>query len=75
MHHYRTIQSLAFTAGTDSTLIDQLDRFRRKRNIGEYERAGLVSDQEADEMIALALHLRERIGDWLRKYHPALLGG
>ncbi len=73
MHHYRTIQSLALTAGIDSDLIHQLDQFRRKRNLGEYERAGLVSEQESEEMIALALHLRNMIEEWLRTNHPALL--
>jgi len=75
MHHYRTIQSLAITVGADSPLIGQLDQFRKKRNIGGYERAGLVSDQEADEMIALALRLKHMIENWLQENHPALLGG
>ena len=75
MHHYRNIQSLAVTVGADSALIGQLDQFRKKRNIGGYERAGLVSDQEADEMIALALRLKHMIENWLQENHPALLGG
>src|SRR5467141_771495 len=37
-HHYRVIQSLAFTAGADRALIAQLEQFRKKRNIGGYER-------------------------------------
>jgi len=32
-------------------LIIQFDKFRKKWNIGGYERAGLVSNQEADEML------------------------
>ena len=75
MHHYRTIQSLAFTLGADSAVVGQLDQFRKKRNIGGYERAGLVSDQEADEMIALDLRLKHMMENWLHENHPALLGG
>ena len=73
-HHYRTIQSLAWTIGASEALVVRLDVARRKRNLGAYERAGLVSDQEANEMHALAVELRDRVMDWLRDRHPELLG-
>jgi hypothetical protein len=57
----------------DKKLIAQFDQFRKKRNIGGYEQAGLVSDREADEMIALAQRLREQIEEWVRTNHPELL--
>ncbi len=72
-HHYRAIQSLAYTIGTDRKLIAQFDRFRKKRNIGEYERAGAVSDQEAAEMVTLARGVRSDVETWLRLNHPKLL--
>jgi len=72
-HHYRVIQSLAYTIGADRQLITQFDRFRKKRNIGEYDRAGTVSDQEAGEMVALAKNLRDDMHTWLRKHYPELL--
>ena len=72
MHHYRTIQSLAFTIGADSPLVAQLDAFRKKRNISGYERAGSVSEQEVAEMIALASQLRAMLEAWLRQNHPSL---
>ena len=50
-HHYRVIQSLALTIGAESSLVRKFDAFRKKRNIGGYERVGMVSDQEATEMI------------------------
>ena len=68
-HHYRVIQSLNHTVGTDSELVQQFDRFRKKRNIGGYERAGIVSDQEAEEMKFLAHRLRNEVGDWIKKNH------
>lgn len=72
-HHYRVIQSLAFTIKADPRLIAQLDKFRKKRNIGSYEQAGAVSEQEAKEMFALARNLREEVEKWLRSNHPKLL--
>ncbi len=71
--HYRVIQSLAFTLGADASLIAQLDQFRMKRNISDYERAGAVSEKEADEMVALARALRRKVEAWLRASHPELM--
>ena len=70
--HYRVIQSLAFTINTDPAIIKQLDKFRQKRNISDYERAGLVTEQEAEEMVALAKQLRDDVEQWLRIHHPEL---
>jgi len=44
--HYLVLQSLAFTIKTDPAIIDQLDKFREKRNISDYERAGMVTAPE-----------------------------
>jgi len=51
----------------------QFDKFRKKRNIGGYEAAGRISQQEADEMKALAKKLREQVGEWLQYKYPELL--
>lgn len=72
-HHFRTIQSLALTIGADSTLVRQFDLFRKKRNIGGYERIGTVSEQEATEMVGLAERIRKDAMDWLQSHHPQLL--
>jgi len=63
---------LAFTIKTDPATIKQLDKFREKRNISDYERAGLVTEQEAEEMIALAKQLRDDVEQWLRAHYPSL---
>lgn len=73
--HYRVIQSLAYTIGADRRLVSTLDRFRKKRNITGYERAGAVSEQEAKEMFSLAKDLRDSVERWLRTNHPHLLKG
>lgn len=72
-HHYRVIQSLTHTIDADAKLIAQLDGFRKKRNISDYERSGMVSEQEAREMLTLAEHLHNRVRGWLHTNHPELL--
>jgi uncharacterized protein (UPF0332 family) len=71
--HYLILQSLAFTIKTDPATIKQLDKFREKRNISDYERAGLVTEQEAEEMIGLAKQLRDDVEQWLRAHYPSLV--
>jgi hypothetical protein len=72
-HHYRAIQSLAYTIGSDGALVRRLDASRKKRNIGGYESAGRISDHEAVEMARLAVDLREHVEKWIRAERPALL--
>ena len=75
VHHFRIIHSLGYTIKADADLITLLDRFRKKRNISGYEISGMVSDQEAKEMMDLATRLRQNVKEWLRKTHPDLLVG
>jgi uncharacterized protein (UPF0332 family) len=70
--HYLVLQSLAFTIKTDPAIIKQLDKFRLKRNVSDYESAGLVTEQEAKEMIALAKQLRDDVEQWIRTNHSGL---
>lgn len=72
-HHYRVIQSLALTIRADARLVRRFDSFRKKRNVGGYERAGTVSDQEADEMIELAEQIRQEVRVWLVAHHLEFL--
>src|SRR3989338_4256695 len=65
MHHYRVIGSLACTIGVDADLINNLDKFRKKRNISDYEIAGAVSEGEAKEMLRLAKELSKEVADGL----------
>jgi len=71
-HHYRVIQSLKLTIGWSSAAVRTLDAFREKRHTAGYERAGAVSEQEADEMLRLARKLREDVHRWLSAEHPEL---
>lgn len=72
-HHYRVIQSLALTVGWSHEAVGALDTFRQKRHVAGYERAGAVSEREAEEMITLALRLREDVQTWLEAQHPGLV--
>lgn len=72
-HHHRVIQSLALTVGADARTVQVLNRFRKKRNLGQYELAGIVSEQEAGEMFSLAKSMKKDVRQWLRVNHPELL--
>lgn len=72
-HHFRVIQSLVYTLELPAAVVTQFDFFRKKRNIGGYERAGIVSDHEAAEMLALAKDIRQKVEEWLSRNYPDLL--
>ena len=72
--HYLTIQSLASTLQPDARTIRKFNKFRQKRNITDYEMIGMVSEQEAAEMIELAKELHDVTTEWLKKNHPELIG-
>jgi hypothetical protein len=74
-HHYRVIHSLAHRIKADVGLVSLLDQFRKKRNISEYDYVGMISDQEAKEMVDFAIQLRKDVEKWLRENHPDLLAG
>jgi hypothetical protein len=71
-HHVRVIGSLEFTLGWDVATVGLLDDFRKKRNEADYERAGVVSEAEADEMFVLAQRLRKEVDAWMVRHHPHL---
>jgi hypothetical protein len=70
--HYIVLQSLAFTLKLPPSVIKRLDKFRQKRNFSDYERAGTVTEQEALEMIAMAIKLRTDVEQWIRSNYPEL---
>jgi hypothetical protein len=72
-HHYRVIQSLAFTIGAQERLVRDLDAFRKKRNLTSYELGGGVSAREAEEMLKLAAELRQEVEKWIKSKHAQLL--
>jgi hypothetical protein len=71
--HERAIQALRLTVRSPAELVNTLDGVRRKRNRSTYERAGMASASEAEEVFDLAESLRADVLAWLVKRHPELL--
>lgn len=70
-HHYRVIDSLSHTLGTDALTVKKFDTFRKKRNISDYEQADTISEAEANDMRRLAEKLRGDLTAWIEKSYPA----
>lgn len=70
--HYIVLQSLAFTLELSPGVIKRLDKLRQKRNFSDYERSGAVTEQEASEMVDLAIKIRADVERWLRTHYPEL---
>lgn len=71
--HYRTLQSLPLTLGSDrKDDADYLDTCRKTRNTAEYDSAGVTREDDAKELIEFAQRLREDVVAWLKKTHPEL---
>lgn len=70
--HGRIIDSLPFTVGLDARSVRRLDTARKRRNRAEYDAAGLISEGETEEVLALARALRQCVQEWLRAEYPDL---
>jgi len=46
------------------------DRARKKRNLSEYEKTGLVTELEADELREQARTFSDQVREWVRQRHP-----
>jgi hypothetical protein len=74
LQHYRTIQALFLILGPEHRAdADYLDACRKKRNIVEYDYVGGATGDEASELAAYVLELREKVLAWLKENHPPLL--
>ena len=74
-YHYYVIQSLSLTLQLEERIIRRLHKLRRKRNISDYERPGVVTEQEAQEMVELAKQIRQQVEEWIKNKHPELASG
>ncbi len=69
--HYRTITSLPLTLGPEAAeLTNYLDRCRVKRHEATYEKASIVSLDEAEELITAVNGLKLQVHHWLKANHP-----
>jgi len=75
LQHYRAIQALAVILGPKRGAdADYLEICRKKRNVIEYDAVGAVTDDDATELVAFVVELRDRILAWLREHHPEFSG-
>jgi len=70
--HMRMLESLEFTVKIDSDSRDLLEGFRTKRHRVGYDMTGVVSEQEANEMLELAEKIFSETFSWLKRKHSEL---
>ena len=74
LQHYRTQQSLPLILGDERQEdADYLVACRVKRNQAEYDRVGVVSQGEAEELIGFVEEFRETVLRWLQVHHKSLI--
>jgi hypothetical protein len=72
--HWITFQALPEIMGeTARERADYLDGCRTKRNVTDYDRAGEISETEAEELVKEAANFRKDLLSWLAANHPELL--
>jgi hypothetical protein len=72
-HHYTTFEALELAMGP--SIVERLayfDTCRLKRHQVDYDYADVISDSEADELLAQARDFRKSVGLWIRQHHSAL---
>lgn len=73
LNHYRTIAALPLILGPERTVdAEYLETCRRKRNTIEYDRIGIASQSEAEDLIAFVADFLAEVERWLRRHHPEL---
>ena len=73
-HHKRTIESLPLILGTRfQATSDEIELASRLRGQAMYDRAEVVREEDATNLLATSTHLRSDILGWLRRTYPSLL--
>jgi hypothetical protein len=73
-HHSYTINSLEYTLGDQQkAVLGYLSTCSTKRHHSLYDHAGVVSDQDAQDLLEAARQMRAEVLSWLRANHPTLL--
>lgn len=69
--HYRTIQSITKTMGESYKEIrDYMEACRSKRNVSDYDRAGVISKHEVNELIETCTELYDDVKKWVKAKYP-----
>ncbi|MFA4985188.1 MAG: hypothetical protein WC712_01260 [Candidatus Brocadiia bacterium] len=73
-HHWVTFHVLPEIMGAHANArAYYFDNCRSKRNVTDYDRAGEISEHDAEEIRAEAREFREEILAWLAENHPNLV--
>lgn len=73
-HHKYGIDSLRHTLGDQwAEMSDHIERCSRLRGQAMYDRIGVVSEVDAQDLINTARQLRTDVISWLTSHHPELL--
>ncbi len=73
-HHVRGIESLRFTLGSQwKETADYLSRCNHLRGQVVYDHVGVVSSEDASELVDMVDELRNDVVNWLRVHHPRLV--
>jgi hypothetical protein len=75
LQHYRTIHALPLILGAArQDDADYLNACRIKRNAAEYDRTGVVSAEEAGELLDFVAEFRIDVLKWIEERHQELMG-
>ncbi len=73
-HHYRTIMSVSEILGPEWTeSADYLNGCRMKRNTLEYDYAGVVTENDVQELLEFLAGFKKTVQEWLNQHHPDLI--
>lgn len=71
LQHYRAISALPLILGVErKDDAAYLEACRIKRNTAEYDMAGVITHQDATELVGLVKELEQEVIRWLRTNHP-----
>jgi hypothetical protein len=74
LQHYRSIAALPLILGEQwKDEADYLETCRRKRNMAEYDMAGVATEQDTSELVDFVKELREQVLGWLNENHSELV--
>jgi len=73
-HHQKSFEFAEIAIGKESKeFIAYFEYCRRKRNTLDYDRAGVVTEDESMELLEKAIEFRELVSVWLEKKHKDLV--
>jgi hypothetical protein len=73
-HHWTTFQALSLIQKPGGIeLADYFDSCRRKRNVADYDAAGMISNADAGELLQEVKRFHKHVLTWMSHEHPQLI--